>query len=110
MSDGDEVTSTPTQISKMMLSLFILFIMVIGPTGFILPAPSKWHWPDCEWYEGAIVEKGTEDVACMGDTCYTEYYFEVQPDDNNESVKEVWVAPITYMTKDEGDRYEFAIC
>jgi zona occludens toxin (predicted ATPase) len=103
-------TVAPIQISKILFIFLIMLLGVIGSSGFILPSPAKWHWPNCEWIEGTIVNRGTEEGSCVGDVCYTEYYFKVQPDDKNESLVEVWVAPITYLTNDVGDRYESPVC
>tara|TARA_R110000824_G_scaffold73688_3_gene187635 strand:+ start:5102 stop:5434 length:333 start_codon:yes stop_codon:yes gene_type:complete len=110
MDENAIVYVAPIKISKMLFVFLIMLLGAIGSSGFILPSPTKWHWPNCEWMNGTIIDKGTEEGSCMGDVCYTEYYFKVQPDDENESLAEVWVAPITYLTDDVGDRYESPVC
>ena len=100
------------EIGKYMLVSMVSLIAIVGLSGFITPAPTKWHWPDCEWEKGVIMGKGKEEISCFNDYCYTEYYLVVDYDDeeNNTQNETVWVSPLTYLSTNEGDIYNFPIC
>jgi hypothetical protein len=110
MSDDEIIADTSPQIGKLLMVCLIVLLGSIGPAGFILPSPSKWHWPDCERLEGAIMEKNYAAESCIGDVCHRQYYFNVQPLNNNNSTKQVWVAPITYLSNEVGDDYDYPVC
>lgn len=106
---SSEQTEHRISFSKFFVIVLAILLMAVGTSGFILPAPTKWKMlRDCDVIDGIVIEKKVEEIACVGELCYSEYSVVVE--DANGTNNTIYVSPAHYLVSTEGGRFRGPVC
>jgi len=95
-----------------LLPSYFMVLMFFGSVfSMFLPAITVWDYDGCDWYDGVITEKHTNEVLCVEeDLCYVEYSIIIIPHNPHQSNKTIYVSPFVYESLDIGEQYDFIAC